>query len=287
MPTFALLKNVSFKFKNTFDCLSVNVFKEYLNDKVEYIDFVNTSDLFIKLNSIFLNAGNIDVVNCNYDKFHLSQGFCFDNGVDDFYHNFVIVKRKINENDSYTYLHFDDKLPDPYEYVDITYDDIVSILRNKHVYTGVMIYSSGEIRNTEYINIYDNNTHCGKLILENAQEISYFNMASHFNASDECSDVLSEKINNSNAKYLYTQKNIEICLLNCYSQTEGFVKNEIVSKLFNGDVYGDVFLGLENYLNDDVRLLKLDNLLFEKIMHISSSFKQKNSLFFNVYYELL
>lgn len=298
MPQLAVLKNISFNFKNSFDDLTPDFFKQHLDEKIEYVNFANTKELLVIINDLFMDTKDIDIVNCHYDKTTLYQGFCHDNNVDTFYDNFVIVKRKINDNDSYTYLDYKEDEPDIYTYYDINYDDIVFVLRKKHIHIGIMLSENGNVYDMEYINTYDKDKNCGKITLENKHEMPYFNIAHYMslcNNDNENKDnnennekKLFDEINESGLTYLYTQKNIDIGLLNCYSQTEGFVKNEIASKLFNEDIYGDVFLGLENNSNHDTRILNLTSELFQKIIKLNTfDYKHRNIHFFNIYYELL
>jgi hypothetical protein len=109
----------------------------------------------------------------------------------------------------------------------------------------------------------------------------------NINESD-FSNILSQKLDSSGAHYIYSQMDISVGLLNCYYETIGLSKNNIVSELLGTDVYGDVIIGLENHLNDDNRILTMDTNIFNKILKFTKNknFKVKNEYFCNIYYEL-
>jgi hypothetical protein len=306
MPTFALLKNVSFVFNNTFESLTHEIISNTIKDNIEFITFTDTCDLFTKIHSIFSSQSlEIDIDNSYYNDTFLYQGF-YNFTQDTVHKNFVLTKRKILENDSYTYIDFNYDIPDIHTYYDITLSDIVNIIRCKYIHLGIMLCSTGEIKEYEYITTYNTDTYCGKLLLSNNTEFSFINIANILHLSEtktntntnteinteididtEKSELLHKKISESGTDYIYTQKKINIGLIDCYCKFSGTDrKNEIASKFFNDDVFGDLFFSMENIFNDDNRSLNLTSDMFKKIINLTSQFKPKNTLFFNIYYEL-
>lgn len=293
MTKLALLKKVSFNV-NDGEILS-------LNDKVNYSDFLGTLNLFHKINEILGNV-MIEVQNCSYDDTHLIQAFFIEDNKCEVHDNIILVKRLINENDSYTYL---SETPmnwetfDPYTYCDVTNEDVELILRRKNELKCVIVKTSGEIDNVFCRIKYNDDNKTGTISVKtekgNKKEFSYLNIPLLCNtenengkSSDEIDALITKTTDECMTDFFYSQYNFSMGLLNCYSPIFGKEKNETVSKLFGMDFYGDIIINLENNLNEDERLLDMNSELFNKIKNVfnKSDVNFKNKLFCNIYYEL-
>lgn len=296
MAKLALLKKVSFD-------ISEKHVKLYLSDKVSFHEFGGTLDLFHKIN-VILGNNMLEVQNCDYDEKYLIQAFYIENSEGDLYENIVLVKREILPNDSYTYIGVtaDTLLEngDNFCFVDVTFSDIETILKRKMLNKGIIVKSSGEIENITYLIKYDKETESGTIVVssqEQTKTFTYLNVPAVANkyenkelSESEFRTILEEKIQSGNCDCFYSQVDFKMGLLNCYSPSTGLEKNEVMSKLVGDTLYGDIVVGLENYLNDDSRILDLDSNTFKKIVDLSSDkhkyHKNLNTLFCNIFYEL-
>jgi hypothetical protein len=300
MTKFALLKNVSFNFSET-EVLSNELLESHLDGKVFFHDFTGTADLFEKMHS-HLGKCMVEILNCKYDETFLLQAFYSENSTTEVHENLIIVKRKINENDSYTFLEFDSNNPstDIYTYYDVLLNDLYDVLKGKYNHKGIIIRSDNSISDVVFYDKYNKDNHSGELkitktdgSIDTYKYISINSIVSkHENdnlSPEEFSKVLQEHIDSTESNYLYAQKDFGLGILNCYYQMIGIVKNDTISKLIGDEIYGDVIVGLENNLNDDSRILNLDKILFEKITKLTqiTNFTPKNEYFCNIYKELL
>jgi len=297
MYKFALLRNVSFNFSKSMSTLTSDVVREYLNDKLEFVSFNNSKELFASLQEIF-GKGIYEIINCYYDESVLIQAIFLEENSSENHTKLALVKRLIHENDTYTFLEFDAaENKDKYRYESITINNIVDVIIDKNLNKGVCVCSNEQIDNIFYSDKSESNE-LGTLVVTrngNVCEYKYLNLVNIMQeisdknlTGEQFADILEKKLNDSGANYLYTQKDFGIGVLNCYYQTIGFSKNEIISKLIKEEITGDVILGLENKLNDDSRLLNLTKQTFNKIIKLSQldNFKVKNEMFCNLYYEL-
>ena len=297
MYKFALLKNVSFNFSDSLKELSADKIKNYLDNKIEFCSFSNSKELFTSMHTI-LGTGIYENINCYYDKSILIQAIFLEDNANEKYSKLLLVKRKIHDNDTYTFLEFDPLSDvDKYLYDIITFDDIVNIIMEKNLNKGVYIHSDGKIDDIVYFDKTESNQ-IGTLSIKHndeSKEFKYLNLVnmiqenSEKNISEaEFTEILQKKLDEHGVEYLYTQKDFGLGLLNCYYQIIGFVKNKLVSDLIKEDISGDVIIGLENKLNDDNRLLGLTSETFKQIIKLSKNvnFKVKNDTFCNIYYEL-
>lgn len=300
MTKFALLKNVSFNFSET-DVLSNEFLESCLDGKVFFHEFEGTTDLFEKIHT-HLGKCMVEILNCKYNETHLLQAFYPENTPGEVHENLVIVKRKINENDSYTFLEFDYSNPstDIYTYCDVLLIDIIDILNSKYNHKGVIVHSDNSINNIIFYDKYNKETYSGELKITKSngsvdtyKYISINSIVSkHENdnlSPEDFSKVIQEHIDRTESNYLYAQRDFGLGILNCYYQMIGIMKNDTISKLIGDEIYGDVVVGLENNLNDDSRILNLDKGLFDKIIKLTQieNFAPKNQYFCNIYKELL
>jgi len=303
-----LLKNVSFdpfveKLTTDTSYLFDNKnYESYISDKLEYHEFHNSKDLFLKISTL-LNK-SVEVFNCYYDKEYLIQSFYIDSESEG-YEKIIFVKRKLNNNDSYTFLEFSETSDiDLYNYVDMSMSDLVTIFKNKYVINGVIIKSNDEIKNVEFVRIYSPDTNIHSIVFNDKvdhdiKSIKYLDIKNIINKTynddnienhDEIfNKLIEEQINTHSLNYVYTQKNIDFCILDYYAQIIGFDKNNIMSELLKEDIYGDIIINLENSLDDDHRILNTNTDLFLKIYNCIKSkvFKRKNTLYFNMFFEFM
>jgi hypothetical protein len=288
MGKFALLKDFSFSFKNDYESLKLCKICESLDGKIEFVEFGDTLDFITKVTSVMGNC-ILEVLNCSYDHEYLIQAFYLEND-SSVHEKLIMVKRKIMENDTYTYAEFDPKDPktDVFQYLNITTDDIANIIRSKYINKGVLVSASGNVQSVEYIDSYDDSSDSGTLAVmknDNAYDIKYLNIKNIMQKSNENNEKLGEsdfsslvekKLDSTEATYIYSQMDASIGLLNCYYETVGMNKNAIISQMLGSDICGDVLLGLENHLNDDSRILSLTPELFSKIFEIVKSKDEKS-----------
>lgn len=297
MTKFALLKQFSFGLTDE----SEN--QNQLNNKITFDEFDSTLNLFNKMHEIFGN-NMIEVQNCSYDDKYLIQAFFIEDNECLVHNNIILVKRQINQNDSYTYIGFleNDKRTDNFIYVDIEISDIEKILKRKSELSYVIVKTNGEIENVKCkVEQSDQRDQIGKItiIKHNNQKktFKFLNIPSLCNSeannkSENVGNMITEKIEkmtmDNKLDFYYSQHSFCMGLLNCYSPIFGTEPNNKISKLFGNNFYGDILIGLENNLNDEERLLDIDDILFSKIEKIFSNqkFNRKNELFCNLYYEL-
>jgi hypothetical protein len=246
----------------------------------------------------------LELINCLYDKTTIIQSAYIENDTS-LHQKIIFFKRKLRIDDSYTFLEFNPEIPDLYEYEDITQDDLVNILYNKYVHTGIILYANGSIENIEYTyNESENDNTYGNIVYKrqnntthSAKYLHLINIMQNLKDDNNGENVdeneyhakMEEKMNDLQCTHLYNQKDFGLGTFNCYYPIFGEQPNAIMSKLLNEQVYGNVVVTLETYLNNDERLLNLDVLLFESIMKTISipNFVPKNKHYFNIYHELL
>jgi hypothetical protein len=301
MGKLAILKSVSFEIKNTFEDLSDERVKKYLDDKIEFIDFNDTTELFKIVKKTFgenIDA-DIEVMNCYYDKKIIIQSFSVDNENESLHNNIILVKRSINDNDTYTFSEFDPNKPesDVYNYENMLIEDIIKIIKKKSIINCVDIECNGKIANENIILLNQNND-VGKILLHNKKkEIFYLNMSNimnKYNSSEpenKIDAIIREKTNAYCTSHFFTQIDIGLGILNCYYENSAENKNEVISKLIGHDIYGNAIVFLQsNFDHDTETFLDLDSDLFNRLFDIITNekkIKRKNGYFFNIYRELI
>lgn len=306
MPKIALLENVSFHVIPNNDS-SYDSYKKFVEEKIKFIEINNTYDIFSNIKTYFCKDQKIDTLdieNCVYTKDHVIQGFYAENNDKsiDYYNKIMLVKRKIIADDTYTYFDIsdDEKLKNsPYEYLDVTIDDIINIMKSFHSTKGVLVFPSEYMKDIEFTTEYDEETHTGVLryMLDNKEcSIKYLNLLKLVHMFEdngenvEGSDFhkkIEDKMSEYNASHIYTQCDVRLGILNCYSEFSGTMKNSYVSKIIQNDVYGTAIVGLENHLNNDNRILELSSYTLEKIKKLfTDKYVSKNKMFCNIFFEL-
>lgn len=303
MTKLALLKKVSFNVNDP------NI-SQYLADKVTFYDFDGTINLFHKIHELIVLSQNneqagrmIEILNCDYDEQYLIQAFYLENGQTDVHENIVLVKRQINPNDNYVYATEPELAEnDNFIHADIKIQDIEKILLRKFKNSGVLVKDDDTIQNINYTVTYNHEDNTGFLnitdcqnILQKPTQIKFINVPSIIKAHEkeeltpeQFSQLLSDKVAESGATYFYTQREFGLGLFNCFCPLFGQTQNNIITKLLAENAYGDSYIGLENHLNDDTRILPLDIVMLNKILKLldDKNFKLKNGIFCNLFYEL-
>jgi hypothetical protein len=285
---FALLKNINF---NTFAGYDTSFlfddlnYKNYLEDKIEFIEFDDTPDLLKSISLIINN--NIEILNAYYDDKYLIQSFYYNDDKTENFDKMIFVKRELHKDDTYTFIGHEHDIKF-YNFLNVEMDDLIKIFKNKYIVNGVKIMSTGQIYDIQYVK-KNTSKYSETLYFNGISPIQYLDVLSIVNIYD--GDTVTEKIAKYSAKYsseyIYIQKNIDFCLMDLYTEMSASNKNEMASLLIGADVYGDVIINLQNILNDDKRILYVNKQL---IINIINSIKEKKSKaknlnFFNIYYE--
>lgn len=300
---FVLIENVSFKLNSDFQNISKTNLQSRFDNGVTYYDFNGTLDLFKQMNQI-MGSNMLELINCAYDTDTVIQSAYIENDTST-HQKIIFFKRKLRVDDSYTFLEFNPEMPELYEYEDITHDDLVDMLYNKYVHTGIILYYNGDMENIEYVyNDEESDVTYGTVLYKRQNNLIYSSKYLHLinimqNLKDESTDdtvdeskygaKMEEKMNELQCTHLYNQRDFGIGTFNCYYPVFGEHPNPIMSKLLNDQVYGNVIITLETRLNNDERLLNLNTTLFQSIMNTikNPNFVPKNKHYFNIYHELL
>jgi hypothetical protein len=301
MGKLVILKSVSFEIKNTFEDLSDEHIKKYLENKIEFVDFGNTAEMFKIVKKTFgedIDA-DIEVANCYYNKKTIIQSFSVENDNELLHNNIILIKRSIHDNDTYTFSEFDPRKleSDVYNYEDMLIDDITKIIKKKSIINCVDIGYDGKIENENIILLNQNND-VGKILLQNKKrEIFYLNISNIVNkysnseTENKIDAIIKEKTSAYCTSHFFTQIDIGLGILNCYYENSAENKNEVISKLIGHDIYGNAIVFLQsNFDNDTETFLDLDSDLFNRLFDIITNgikIKRKNGYFFNIYREII
>lgn len=296
MPQLAIVKLPKFVKKETFAEVDEKMISSQLQCRVAFREFTGTADMYL-INKIVFGRVAIEIVNAFYNDKYLIQTFHTEDESDHLHENIIVVKRLIQENDTYTFTEFDPKDPssDKYQYCDVTESDVVSIVRRRNVISAIVAKSDGSVKNEEIIVLKDE-IDMGKILVKSEnKEIVYLNLSNVVNGNqtmtqDGLDRHVQEKINAYCADYFFVQLTLGFCLLNCYYRSFGTDKNELLSRILEHDVYGDAIIFLQSCANDDFdTILHVDESLFRKICKLvtgEKKVKPKNKHFFNACYEL-
>lgn len=303
MPNkFVLIENAQFKLEESFQNISKSSLYSRFGEGTTFYDFDGTIDLFTQMNKL-MGSNMLELVNCSYDTNTVIQSAYVENDLST-HQKIIFFKRKLRVDDSYTFLEFNPSGDDIYEYEDITIDDLVNILYTKYIHNGIILYADGSIENIEYT--YDSNqtdhsygsitykrqgsVHCAKYLhLINIMQNMKDELGVDTVDENMFNSKMGEKMNELSCTHLYNQRDFSMGTFNCYYPVFGVSKNEVMSKLMNDQIYGNVIITLETRLNNDERLLNLDSTLFQAILSTikNTKFVPKNKHYFNIYHELL
>jgi hypothetical protein len=298
MAKIAVCNLETFKNITSFSQITESIIREKLSN-IKFHQINNTLDFYKKINEIIYSQSPdclIEIANCYYDDKILIQAFYTDN-----VNSQILVKRKINENDSYTFMDYKHNIEDPYHFLDITFDDIINLIVRQHSYIGVLSRSNLEEETVELL-INKTSDIIGTMEIKNGEKIKYLDMAhwikenNYDNENNENSEEISEKIEeelnkfiyNNGILYLYSKHTSEIGSFNCINPITSNEKNHKLSNILNHDIFGDCYIWLEENSSESQEnmILRLDVDLFNKIAHNKCNMnKRKNKLFYNIYYE--
>ena len=187
MPQLGYVQKLKFNSDISFDSLSIDKISENLVDKTTFIQYNTTMDLY---NIVSQNLGNNvhDVVNCTFDKEYLVQGIYCDSDKESGHEKIIFLKRKILENDTYTFLEFDheDHEKDKYLYENIQLSDICNVMRNRNINKGVFIECDEDVTDIEFIDKNEED-YIGNLIISCDNEIKqmkYVNLLNIINTTN-------------------------------------------------------------------------------------------------------
>jgi hypothetical protein len=288
---FALLKNINFDpFTGAEPSFLFNEqnYKNYFEDKLEFIDFDDVSNLFVQIGSIINN--NVEIFNSYYNDKYLIQSFYYNNPELSHFDKMIFVKRELQKDDTYTYIGHEHDIGF-YNFLDVTLDDLVKIFKNKYIINGVKIMATGHIYDIQYVKNKTLSKYYETLHFNGIPSINYLDVLSIVNKYPD--NKINDKIMKYSRIYLpeysYIQKNIEFCVLDIYTETSGSIKNDIASLLIGDDIFGDVILNCQNVLNDDTRILYTNKKLIINIINglKSKNLKSINKNLFNIYHEFL
>lgn len=305
MPQIAFIHNFIFDFEHSFDELSKDKITAYLNDKLEFIDINSTADLLSTIQHK-LNQSSITVQNCKYDVDNIIQQIYYNSGDDEKEQNMLLVKRQLKIDDTYTFMEYDGKKPenDIYKYLDISLNEVIETIRNKYIHQGVIVKTTGEFEQIEYLDKNLQSKNFGVLNVihadNNIDTIRYIrleNIISKHNkeykdVEDEKSKnilhkTIVEKTKDYKCEYLFSCSSKKNFALHYYTKIQAEIKNEIISKYEGENVFGDIVIGLENTSNSDEFIFNLNINLMQKILQYNDGIKQKDKYYFNIYKELL
>lgn len=302
---FAFIENVSLSLDSDLEKINNTDIRSRFNDCVTFYDFDGTKDLFTKIHSLMGNY-MLEIVNGTYNENTLTQVIYVEN--DNTVHDkMIVIKRKIRQDDSYTFLEFTENGTDIFEYDDVNYDELVNMIHQKYVHSGIIVNADNSIDQIEYVYIEDKNDQNmgtisykiqNKNEIHNTKYLHLINIMQGLKDSSKKEDddinmteynkIIDEKMNAFQCTHLYNQKDFKLGIFNFYSPVFGTDKNEIASNLLEDNIYGNVIITLETKLNNDERLLNLNDDLFQSILKTikNSDFLPKNKHYFNIYNEL-
>jgi hypothetical protein len=309
----AIMRNITFNYNMNFVDLSEENIKNKILDSVEFYTITCTMDLFNILQSEYQTNSCFEITNCLYTKDTLIQSFHIDTNPKN---DFILVKRKINNDDSYTYIDFDQDF-DKFEYLPLELSDVIQIIRSKYISIGIYISADNDIHEIEYINRWeskdissllyrnlntnlndqDNNDknimylNLPRILIENKKSIENpqiaeqedTNIINNINNINNVEIEIEQRIHNllssnSEINYIYNQQQTPCGLINCFNTIFGHKKNQIMSDILNTDIYGDVLVGLENNFNNSDDILNLNKNLFIKIIEVLSDKTNKKHI---------
>ena len=263
---------------------------EYIKSLIisESYDISGTQDFFNKLPEILglTHEDKLIVVNIWYNSEYIIQVF---NKTNVLLNGGVLIKRKIMPNDNYTFSKFNSE-SDPYDFLDMTQDDLVMIVKSQFINKGVLVSPLGNKSQFEYINLLTEEDECifKTKLNHSINTIKYINLP-NFVANKKTDQIKSFIETNITSTHVYSQHHIGIGILFYLIEKSSHIKNEIVSKLLSTDIYGEVYVGLYENNQGEPKILDLTIELFDKIInspiYLAQDTEPKNKNFCNIYLE--
>ena len=277
---------------SSFDELSRENISKYIEIKSHQI--TSTKDLYEKITELMgvPEGGILNVNNIMYDEKTVTQSLT----LDDDELNQIFVKRKIDaDNFTYTFMEYSHDKDFDYQYLNITDDDVINIIRYKYIHKGLHLLTDGTVEEMEYILNFDS-SEIGNILVKMGDIINSIKFldvryvisgAGDNDANTQIAKILDDT---PDIKYIYSQHNAEICIFNCLTECVGSTKNSNVSKILGCEIWGDCYVGLDDFNNDMSTTIDLTKELFTKILahSIGSGFdiNAKNKVFCNIYKEM-
>lgn len=251
-----MVKIVLVKFKNEYDEIHPGIdmnewdenklnhytLKENIEDFIEFIDIKNTNQLMEILNKLNNVDGTISIDEFHYDSDYIYQGLFLhhdymENNINKLgtqfirekmhvISDFVIVKRSIINND--------------FDYVDITFDDITSILQSQFLHQAVIITPNGEIIEKSYV---------------------YHPLEINFNQSH----LDNTRIHQYKLLDLVLNFHIDIKTNRCQSNY-----NKFASNIYKKKIYGNVLISLCDQNDNDEKNIDLNKDVIKYIINTLS-----------------
>lgn len=264
MPKIVIYEHIDLPMQWNFEDTTEEKMEKFIdsNNLIKFYDINNSKDLFTILDDIkkVKNCNSFMLSNRYYTKDTLIQTFITDDRTEK-----IFVKRKINENDSYTYIDIKVKNCECYEYLDVTKKDIIFLLREIFIKKGIMVTPSG-MKEIEYVNFVPDGTEI-KILNTSEGDISYCDYSVISNDYDEEFERVDE-YDKSKCDFVAFYYDFGVGELRLYVQKEANEKNTIISNLVKKDIFGTVFVGLCDKMNVETQNynLNLDIDLFNTII---------------------
>jgi hypothetical protein len=289
------MKNEQLPFKFTFESTTIDNIKKFLNDNKLFSihEFSGTLELLRFVDDLSICKQIMTVINSFYDDKILIQSIMLNNKSD-----LIYIKRKIHENDSYTFMEYDyTNNIEKYEYLDMTENDLYDVIRNKYIHKGVYTDEIG-IKNIEYIDSLTDDF-IGTLTIKIDDTIKEIKFCDYNTILIKHKEDVTESVNNMNniinndkdIKYMSSLFNVGYAIISIYMICVGHEKNEQLSKMLGSTFYGNAIIGIQDKLNKIQRTMDIDTKLFlqiiEKINILSKDPEPKNNDFCNIYFEIM
>ena len=270
--------------------------RENISNNIEKKSYriTSTRDLYEKIAELMgvPEGGILNVNNVMYDKDTVTQSLTFDD--DEL--NQIFVKRKIDtENFTYTFMEYSHDKDFDYQYLNITDDDVINIIRYKYIHKGLHLLTDGTAEEMEYILNFDNNE-IGNILVKTGDDINSMKfldvryVISGAGDNDVNTQIAKILDDTPDIKYIYSQHNAEICIFNCLTECVASTKNSNVSKILGCEIWGNCYVGIDDFNNDISTTIDLTKELFTEILaHAGDSgvdFNVKNKVFCNIYKEM-
>jgi len=301
MSTLLLCKKlpIDIQFDNNnpklfFDTFSIDNIKNMISSHISFHQF-NTFDDLIKISYDLLlkpDGFNVEVYYYNKDyviqKIEKSKETIITGAITSLYEEGIFVKRKIIENDSYT---FADNVT--YEFLDMTIDDISNIIKNHYIHKGLKItfndsyeieYVISHLIETEFVDklfIKENN------VIKDITFVNFLAIANNFNSDiNKAIEYINNFSNTSYIQYLFIQYDLHYCIMNCYYDFVHHEKliNNTMKLLTDVDFDTECFIGFQD-INKNNEYIPLDKNILNHTIQLIQKDQYNinyNGMFFNI-----